>query len=216
MPFLHPSRLINATPTSCLCEPESSRRARFVFRHLALIDHEDAVSEAVAAAFASFLRLKARGRNPVRDFPSRMAHWAALVVMDGRHLSGSDVLSQRAQRRHGFTVESLIESKGRRVRESSIRTDRMRQPDAIEEMLRGNTRTPPCEQAVFKIDFANWLAARSHQDRQMIHELSLGERTNDVAKSIASLLAESARSVASFTTRGRNSRMNDHPNSIPQ
>ena len=47
--------------------------ARIVFRHFPPSDREEAASEAVAAAFQSFLRLKARGKNPEKDFPSRMA-----------------------------------------------------------------------------------------------------------------------------------------------
>jgi hypothetical protein len=31
----------------------------------------------------SFVRLKARGKNPA-DFPSQMSHWATMVVTDGR------------------------------------------------------------------------------------------------------------------------------------
>jgi hypothetical protein len=144
------------------------RHARVFFRHLPATDREEATSDCVAVAFASFIRLKARGRNP-SDFPSWMAHWAALIVMDGRQVSSTDVLCPRAQRRHGFRVESLTR-------------DRKRQANTFEEMLQDNTRTPPSEQAAFRIDFTNWVAAHSHQDRQLIHELSRGERTSDLAQ----------------------------------
>ena len=145
------------------------RHAHAFFRHLPAVDREEAVSDAVAVAFASFVRLKARGRDPVRDFPSWMAHWAVLIVMDGRHISSSDVMCPRAQRQHSFRVQSLT-------------CDGRRQANTYEEMLQDNTRTSPSELAIFRIDFANWLAARSDPDRQMIKDLALGERTGDLAK----------------------------------
>jgi hypothetical protein len=83
------------------------RYARFAFRHLSPSEREEATCETITAAFISFVRLKARGRDPAREFPGRMAYWATLVVLDGRHLIGTDVLSPRAQRRHGFRVQSI-------------------------------------------------------------------------------------------------------------
>ena len=149
------------------------RHAKFVCRHWPPADRDDFVSESVASAFQSFVRLKALGKSPERDFPGRMAHWATLVVMDGRHLSGTDVLSQRAQRRHGFRVQSICRLNRRSAREPQARSGRQGFADDIEEQLYENARTSPSELAVFKIDFANWLASRSHQDRQMIRELSI-------------------------------------------
>jgi hypothetical protein len=158
------------------------RYARFAFRHLPPSEAEEATCESITAAFTSFVRLKARGRDPVREFPGRMAHWATRVVMDGRHLSGTDALSPRAQRRHKFRVESICQLNRRSARERQARSGRQAYADDIEEQLYENARTSPSELAVFKIDFANWLAARNHQDRQMIHELSQGDRTSDLAQ----------------------------------
>jgi hypothetical protein len=70
----------------------------------------------------------------------------------------------------------------RSAREPQARCGRQGYADDIEEQLYENARTSPSELAVFKIDFANWLAAQSHLDRQMIHELSRGERTSDLAQ----------------------------------
>ena len=150
------------------------RHAHIVFRNSPPGDREEAAAAAIAFAFASFVNLKARGQDPVRSFPSMMARYAVLCVRDRRHTSSNDVMSAKAQRKHCFCVHSLTDPNGRQVRESSTRTGRKRLPDTFDEFLQDNTRTSPCEQAVFKIDFSNWLAARSQQDRQMIHELSLG------------------------------------------
>ncbi|HEV8062850.1 MAG TPA: hypothetical protein VGP68_23425, partial [Gemmataceae bacterium] len=128
------------------------RHAKFVSRHLPAADRDDFVSESVASAFQSFLRLKIRGKTPA-DFPSRMAAYAVLVVVDGRHLSGTDALSQRAQRRHGFRVESLNVSSDER----KPGPNELRHADSIGDSLRDNTRTLPSEQAIFRVDFRNWL-----------------------------------------------------------
>ncbi len=152
------------------------RHAKFVCRHLPAADRDDFVSESVASAFQSFVRLKARGKTPA-DFPSRMAAYAVLVVMDGRHLSGTDALSQRAQRRHGFRVESLNVSSDER----KPGTNELRHADSIGDSLRDNTRTLPSEQAIFRIDLRNWLKTWGPKDRALIDDLVLGERTADVA-----------------------------------
>ena len=153
------------------------RHAKFVCRHLPAADRDDFVSESVASAFQSFLRLKVRGKSPERDFPRRMAHWAALVVMDGRHLSGTDVLSPRAQRRHGFRVESLNVSPDER----KPGPNELGHADSIGDTLRDNTRTLPSEQAIFRIDFQNWLKTWGPKDRALIDDLAIGERTSNVA-----------------------------------
>jgi hypothetical protein len=183
-----PANAISALVESIQCQAEGhddflplrarvERHAKFVCRHLPAADRDDFVSESVASAFQSFLRLKIRGKDPEKDFPGRMAHWAVLVVMDGRHLSGTDALSQRAQRRHGFRVESLSVSSDER----KPGPNELRPGDSIGDSLSDNTRTLPSEQAIFRIDFRNWLKTWGPKDRGLIDDLVLGERTADVA-----------------------------------
>jgi hypothetical protein len=106
-----------------------------------------------------------------------MAAYAVLVVVDGRHLSGTDALSQRAQRRHRFRVESLnVSSDERKPGPNEIRY-----ADSIGDSLRDNTRTLPSEQAIFRVDFRNWLKTWGPRDRALIDDLVMGERTVDVA-----------------------------------
>jgi hypothetical protein len=75
---------ISASSKSTHCQSEAhgdflllkakiERHANITFRNLPTADREDATAAAVAAAFQSFVRLKARGQNPIRDFPMRMA-----------------------------------------------------------------------------------------------------------------------------------------------
>ena len=51
----------------------------------------------------------------------------------------------------------------------------------IEEMLKDNTRTPPDEQAAFRIDFPQWLASLDERRRRIVEELMLDEATLAVA-----------------------------------
>src|SRR5262245_55433881 len=119
----------NPTHASFLTlQPVIEQHARIVFRHFCAADREEAIAEAVACAFESYLRLKARGKDP-EQFPSQLAHYAVLHVKDGRHVGGRcsvrDVLSFKTQKRRGFQVEPL--------------------PDLGEEWLdrvRGDTQTP--------------------------------------------------------------------------
>ncbi len=156
------------------------RHARFAFRHFPPSEREEAACEAVAAAFRSFVRLKARGKNPA-DFPSQMSHWATMVVMDGRHENSHDAMSPKAQRRHGFRVQSLSALNRRSVSEAQTRRSGRGYVDDIEEQLYENARTPPAEQAIFRIDFRNWLNTWKAKDRALIDDLVMGERTADVA-----------------------------------
>src|SRR3712207_8597702 len=52
---------------------------------------------------------------------------------------------------------------------------RSRLLDAWEERLQDNTRTPPDEQAMFRVDFAAWLASLTGRERRMVR-LMAGDR----------------------------------------
>jgi hypothetical protein len=182
IPISAPANQTEAHSDFLALQPIVERHAHVAFRHMPAVEREEAACEAVAAAFESFVRLKARGKDPVRDFPSSMATYAVLHVHAGRHVGGhassTDVLNKQAQRKHGFQVESLSGS----CRERKHGPLDLGHGDALGDALRDNTRTPPDEQAAFRIDFAKWLAAWGPKDRQMIHDLVLGERADDVAK----------------------------------
>src|SRR5689334_2718075 len=67
--------------------PTVERHARFTFRKCNAVEREEAIAEAVAAAFVSFAELKSRGKNAAM-FPSQLATFAALHVKDDRHVGG--------------------------------------------------------------------------------------------------------------------------------
>jgi hypothetical protein len=86
-------------------KPVVERHARIVFRKWSKEAREEAVAEAVAAAFESYVALKERGRQPDR-FPFQLACFAALHVKDDRHVGGKksarDVSSRTTQAAHAF------------------------------------------------------------------------------------------------------------------
>jgi len=165
--------------------PHVRQHAAVVFRALPAAEREEAIAEAVAAAFVAFRRLRARGLDPVRDFPSQMAIYAALHVKDGRHVGGrassKDVLSVKAQRKHGFRVESLPLATRRPHEDLYGGLNGQRSLDAYEERLRDNHRTPPPEAAAFRIDFPEFIGSLCGRDQRLAGFLSLGNSARDAA-----------------------------------
>ncbi len=166
-------------------QPIVERHNQIVFRHLPAADREEAVAEAVAAAFASYVQLKARGRDALKQFPTALAAYAALHVKDDRHVGGTcrgtDALSKKAQRRHGFRVQSLPLSTRRSFEELSSGVAAQRQLDAFEERLQDNTRTPVPDQAAFRIDFPLFLQGLTERDRRLAEYLALGYSAKQAA-----------------------------------
>jgi hypothetical protein len=169
---IHPSlKALHADFLALL--PRIEDRARFAFRHIVCPHQRDeAVADVVALAWSWYCRLAHKGRN-AGAFISKLAVLAARQVKAGRSLGGQekaqDVLSWRAQRRHGFTVGRLADF-------STV------DGGLFAEALADNTQTPPPDAAAFRIDWPRWLARRTHRDRRLIHELARGERTRDVAR----------------------------------
>jgi hypothetical protein len=153
--------------------PRIERHARISFRHLRCPhQREEALAECLALAWAWFVRLVRRGKNP-EAFITVLADFAARAVSSGRRLCGqeraNEVLSLVAQRRHGFTVQRLhlyANPPGSRW----------------EEALHDNTQTPVADQVVFRVDFPAWLQTRTKRDRRLIERLLVGERTGAVAQ----------------------------------
>jgi DNA-binding NarL/FixJ family response regulator len=78
-------------------------------------------------------------------------------------------LSPLAQRRHHFSVESL-------PRRSTL------SGNIFAEALRDNTKSPPDEQATFRVDFPHWLGSLGQRARRIAEDLALGEKTQDLAR----------------------------------
>jgi hypothetical protein len=102
-----------------------------------------------------------------------LASFAVRAVQAGRRVLGSessrDVLSVTAKLRHGIKVFRLPVNGSLAI-------------NGWQEALADNLRTPPDEQAAFRLDFPAWLATRTNRDRHVIADLAVGERTGDVAR----------------------------------
>lgn len=152
--------------------PRIENHARIYFRHLKCpVKKEEAVAEAVALAWKWFVRLVRRGKD-VSGFVSTLAAFAAKAVRSGRRVcgmeKGKDVLSPRAQMRHGFTVSKLPDH-------STLETN------PLNEALQDNRRSPVPDQVAFRLDFPRWLRSYSPRDRHIILAMTMNERTSELA-----------------------------------
>ena len=165
--------------------PRIELHARVWSRHLVCPgQRDDFVSEAVALAWRSFLRLAERGRDATQ-FASTLASLAVRHVRSGRKLCGQerskDAMSPVAQRLHGFRVEPLTQPT--RQGHDGLFSDPHGQDtrDAFEERLRDNTVTPPEEQAAFRIDYPVWLAQLGGRNRRIAQDMALDHSTRELA-----------------------------------
>lgn len=166
--------------------PVIERHARIYFRQVKCLDRKgDLVAEAVALSWKWFLALAQRGKD-ARTFPTALAGFAARAVCSGRRLCGvvpgKDVMSVRAQRRFGFTVESLPASTRTSMENLHSVVRGQQQLDAVEERLRDNTQTPIPDQVAFRSDFPAWLETLTERERRIIRDMIHNERTKDLAR----------------------------------
>jgi hypothetical protein len=145
---------------------------------------DDAVAEAVALAWKWFLRLAAQGKE-VSEFVTVLADYAVRHVCAGRRLCGQekakDVMSPRAQRLKGFTVERLPHTGLRSHEELHGDPHGQGRIDALEECLRDNTRSPVPEQAAFRIDYPAWLRMLDPRNRAIATDMALSCSTQELA-----------------------------------
>jgi hypothetical protein len=127
----------------------------------------DFISEVLALCWKWWVRLYERGKNPSK-FVSVLATFAARQVQGGRRLVGQerakDVLSPRAQLRHGFTVSRLPQI-------STL------DATPYSEALQDNRKTPVDEQVQFRLDWPCWLGTRTERDRRVIDDMAMGHGT---------------------------------------
>ena len=186
--------LSTARPSNGDCSPHDDflalspiveRHARVVFRGLDAEAREEAVAEAVAAAFEAHVALKARDRNPVA-FPSTLATYSVLRVKDGRHVGGRsssrDVLSRTAQQRRGFRVEPLPAPAATAGEGLYARAQGRRKQGALEECLRDHRKAPVPDLVAFRLDFGAFLGALAERDRRMALALAEGHAAKQVAR----------------------------------
>ena len=153
-------------------EPRIRTHARVYFRSVKCpVKKEDFIAETVALAWKWFKRLAEKAKDATQ-FASVLATYAARAVKWGRRVTGQlkakDVMNERTQQRHGFTVSKLPDY-------STLSTN------PLVEALADNTRTPPPDAAAFRVDWPAWLRTRTRRDRRIIRDMMANERTKDLA-----------------------------------
>jgi hypothetical protein len=166
--------------------PKIEKHTRSAFKYLKCANERaDKVAEAIALAWKRFVRLHERGKD-VATFPVVFAILIARAVASGRRIAGAepvnDVMSQTAQRKHGFSVTEFSDSNSVPSHELLSDPHAQKTLDALEERLTDNTLTPVPDQAAFRIDFREWLRTLSTRERTMAHAMMRDERTNDLSK----------------------------------
>jgi hypothetical protein len=114
----------------------------------------------VSVAWKWYISLSERGKD-VTQFRMVFIYLVVKAVKCGRRFCGQekahDVLSSQAQRRHGFTVESLPISTRTSFEDLYAAPHGQRHLDAFEERLQDNTQTPVPDQV-------QWLHRRELAD----------------------------------------------------
>jgi hypothetical protein len=145
--------------------------ARRAFRNFRPDDREEAIAEVLANAFSAFRRLAELGKLDVA-YPSPLARFAIARFKSGRQVGNKtnsrDVFSFVAQRRQGFSLESLQADDGR--------------PSDWVELLADNTLTPVADQVAFRLDFCAWLGTQNGSARELAEYLALGNTPSEASQ----------------------------------
>jgi hypothetical protein len=151
--------------------PAISRQAAIAFRAAAPELREELIAAVTANCLVAFVRL-IELRKLERAFPSALARYGILQIRAGRRvgsrLRAGELLSGHAQRRGGYSVESL---------------DRFdRDENGWREIVLEDRRAGPAEVAACRIDFADWLRQLPARLREIALVLAGGESTSRTAR----------------------------------
>ncbi len=161
--------------------PAVETHARITFRELSELEKEEAVAEAVAAAFCNFVSVARRGKvNTLRA--GTLARYAALHVKDGRHVGGrreskTDVLSWRAAGHRRFAVHRLHGPK-----DYSFDCLSPNENSVWRRALLEDRRTAVPDQVAFRMDWSKFLSQQTDRTRRIIAALAAGNRRCEVAE----------------------------------
>jgi len=162
------------------------RHAKVYFRYIKCWHtKEDRIAEVRALCWKWFRRLAEQGKDACQ-FPTVLADYAARAVKCGRRVCGQlkakDVMSERAQQMHGFTVRRLPSSAGASLDNLYARPRGQQLQDEWEQRLQDNTVTPVDEAVAFKLDFRAWLRTLTPRQRRLIRAMLRNERTRDLSQ----------------------------------
>jgi len=154
--------------------PVIRRQAWIAFRGQRPEAKEEFVTEVIANAYRSWVRLVQQGKADRAD-ATPLARFAIRQVRAGRRvgcsLNSKDLLSPWARKRHGLTIEQLDQSDNR--------------SGNFDQLLVEDRQAGPAEIAAARIDVAAWLGSLSKRQRRIAKALALGASTSEVARRFA-------------------------------
>jgi hypothetical protein len=163
--------------------PAVNKHAAVKFRNLSAVDREEAIAEAMSAAFVNVHNSLRNGRAS-KLTPSSLADYAVLHVCFGKHVGGSrdganDVLSPRARSRHGFRLLGL-------PWDSPHAYDCVTDPaePVWRNRLLENRRTNVADLAAFRMDWSEFLGRQHDRTRRAMAMLAAGHRQVEVAEEL--------------------------------
>ena len=150
--------------------------ARFAFRGRRPQDREEAVAEALAAAWSAWAGLLRRGKDPVEVGVTGIANNAVRNVRQGRRIGNRtcgrgamDIQHPRVRRALGLRVVSFEELAGPQV-------------GSWRDWLAEDNSISPADQAIFHLDYQTWLAGLPEKKRWVAELLALGHEGFVVAR----------------------------------
>jgi hypothetical protein len=174
--------------------PLVREQARHAFRNERPEHREELIAEVVANCWVAYIRLIDRGREEA-IYATPLVRYAIRQTRDGRRVGNpsniQDISSEYAQRRQGFTVQSL---------------DRLDQETGEwREILVEDRHAGPADTAAARIDVGDWFAQLPSRQRRIAATLANGETTTKTARKfrltsgrISQLRREFARSWSEF------------------
>jgi hypothetical protein len=165
--------------------PRIEQHANIFFRGIPCAHKRaDKVAECLALGWKWFLSVQEKGKD-ISTFTMVFVYLVAKAVKSGRKLTGmekaKDVMSQQAQARNSFTVESLPASNQRSHDNLYGTSDGQRLQDIWEERLQDDLQTPIPDQVAFRLDWPRFIATLTQRDRELAEFLSLGHRAKQAA-----------------------------------
>ena len=157
---------------------------RFHFRkRLRPDEFEEAMAEAMAAAWSSWHGLVGRGKDPVEVGVHGIASNAIRHVRNGRRIGnrssgrgGMDVYHSKAQARCGYKLVSLDGE--------DVADDEGTSREVWRDWLAEDCRVTPADEACFRVDFEGWLAGLTDRKRRIVELLAEGHDGAAVARLI--------------------------------
>jgi hypothetical protein len=173
------SYLVNARAAFVAEMPRMAAVIRHQTRRWPSARRPEARADALAAAWAAWLGLARRGKDPRSVGPCGIARNAVRYVAAGRKLgcgatgrAAIDVFDPRAGRRCGFALVSL-----------DRRTDPLgAAAEDWREWLAMDGRCSPADEACFRLDFAAWLEGLPPRKRRIAEGLAAGRTTGEMAR----------------------------------